>query len=1031
MNVLLQYLMRKFQAAPAALSAIPNAITCAIPSAMTLALGVCFLTSGALYESISHSREETPEQDPTEIKPLNYEALSTRDEVAKTESGAAGAISSRLTGITLRTLKTHSRLSFQVDDGTQPIYRGSPQGFELNFKGLTLMDFGATVGQEQQWISEAKKRIRDSRLASLDFIESREGVKIKGKWKFPTGVKELAFPVMERFEYHLKTPPQYVMDIWEKAGPTKIAYVASERLRLRELDIKKSTERAGRQAERRLASVKAKEDAEDLEKFCKVPLSEKNDIFLNFQPVHSDLQLRRWFSTTTPDANYNYLDPKTDTPDAKYVRLALDLYKKGKSGLVIRTLDFFDEEHPKSVYRQEMRFLRANALIKLGHNDAGMKLLEEILDYSQKSPVALYVGMFLASKNVEKGQHLAALEGFLWLVNRYPVHSLNWVFHLGAAEALYHLRQTERAAKEYQWVAANAPMREAQAEAALRAGDIFLLRMQYEQAVSSYFQGLNLFPEESKKFPTAYINRAESLYGLKEYDRAEKAFSAFLSKFPGNPAAWRATFRLGEIFARKVGIENQKKSRQWYLDTVNLSPFSPGAVLARMRMITCDDHGGFTLASGENFFEVDAKKFTGNGEVAMERYAALRALSHVRMLTSFHEEEKAVEAAFEELKTGSYSSNKTILVELLQKLFRKSILSLLESGKNYEALSFYREHIEQIPKGNKNSNKVDPDYLLKLSQSASSLGLGGFATQLVQKYEENKKMFADPSRAIASQLANADDATGTDGFDIDEELKKSETAFTSAKADWIQKSVGNLKEIDDELRSNLIEKIGKISETSPYSYDREIMLGIIEQKQGKTATALKHALQAQVLIPQNLKSENEEVRRLLQWVALLQGMAGNKNSAIEIYRGIRKEIQHEQANASENASKKDGIEKEEMQNSKKSISLPTIVYGVLPMKSVVELALAEGELLGQQNRWGEAALTYEFASEAGKASSQGNQALYEYSRTLAKTKRAADFTKSNEVLKNLAQSKVDDFWRKLARKALGDDKNAGSQGGLK
>jgi len=42
------------------------------------------------------------------------------------------------------------------------------------------------------------------------------------------------------------------------------------------------------------------------------------------------------------------------------------LYEQGKNALALRTLVFFDDEHPNSAFREEMTFLRANALIKLG-----------------------------------------------------------------------------------------------------------------------------------------------------------------------------------------------------------------------------------------------------------------------------------------------------------------------------------------------------------------------------------------------------------------------------------------------------------------------------------------------------------------------------------------------------------------------------------------------------------------------------------------------------------------------------------------
>jgi hypothetical protein len=98
-------------------------------------------------------------------------------------------------------------------------------------------------------------------------------------------------------------------------------------------------------------------------------------------------------------------------------------------------------------------------LLKLGLQVEGERILNKIITDSPSTPSAFNAASFLAVKRFERGQSLASLETFLWLLQRDPSHRLAWVFHLGAAEALFELKQTDRAVKEYQWVAENAPDR--------------------------------------------------------------------------------------------------------------------------------------------------------------------------------------------------------------------------------------------------------------------------------------------------------------------------------------------------------------------------------------------------------------------------------------------------------------------------------------------------------------------------------------------------------------------------------------------
>lgn len=880
--------------------------------------------------------------------------------------------------VDLESFRSHSRFAIRADESVEPIWKDRAGGFELLMKGLWLADLGAPLGAEADWMAKALARLKDDRLASVQFEETPQGLTIRGTWKFATGKDRPAEPTMERFDFREKTPARYVVDFWPKKGPT-VAEVEAARERERRMAERKALEdMRNRRVERKVASQKEREQAEDLGRFCREPLSAETDIFLPFYPVHERIELSRWIPSTTADADFEYVEPASSSRDAQYMRLALDLYRQGKPALAIKTADFFDAEHPKSPFGEQMRFLRANAMLKLGHVTQAEEIFKELGRLSGKSAVTIKSAIFLAAKAYERNYYLGALEAFTSLSERFPQHSLNWVFHLAAAETLYALKQGERAAKEYQWVTIHGPDPKGAAQAALRLGDLYLDRQQYERALAAYFQGLRRFGDKADIFPAVFVNRAEALYWLEDFDRATEAFTSFLEKFPSHPAGWRATLRIGEIYARKADAASQKKARDSFYETVNRYPFSPGATLARLRLLPCGDHGGFDLSASEVFFDREAKNFkTSQIDVRAEKYHDLRALARVQTFISLGTATRSVDVAIEEVRMVGTPRARERIVTSLSELFRRSILDQLAAGKGFEALKFYESRRPKVPR-----LETDPDFLMKLSQAASDLGLGTFASEL--SGEHGQAMAELIRRGKGRELASHDPS------DLDVRLKQAERAFTEAKALWIAVGTGSEKgEGLEKKLSRVTELLSLVPEESEFSYERELILGLLNERSGRPASALNHAVRSQLMMPAN--SKREDAPRVDFWVSRLQGIAGSKKAAIDGLRKIQAMPQTGGAHG-------------------KAAAL-----GVAAVPSRQVLVLNEAELLSEQKLWGEAANAYAKAVDEGFG---GNHALYRYAQALKQNGDAESGKKARAALEKIVKSETNDFWKKLAKESL-------------
>ncbi len=875
----------------------------------------------------------------------------------------------------LVTYQDHSRLIFHIDESVPVEWKSNFQTFELTLKGIQFLDLGAPPTDPAQWKSRIEN-LKDLRVGSVSLLEEPNGVVIRGKWKYPSGKFALANPSMDFFHYREKNPTQYVVDFWVKEGPLLLTAKAAEREARIAAERKQVQLDQKHRLDRTLAVAKRYQDVEKSIHFCEGSSNELNDFFLEFYPEHQKFDFSKWFPAGMPDTDFSYFRSQKKTKDAQYVRLILDFYQQGKYALALRTLEFFQNEFPKSELRVEMRFLKANSFIKLGFNDEGEKILTQLMNEIPNQPVALHSAMFLTAQSMKRELPLLALEKFLWLIQHYPDNKLSWVFHLGAAECFYSIKQSFEASREYQWVIDHAPDAQGRSEAVARMGDLYLLRFQYEQALAFYSQGFHYFKEEIKQFSAFHLNWAEVLYQLGQYNRAQEAFLEFLAHYPNHPGGWRATFRLGEILARTGQTTLQKaESREWFYNTINRFPFSPGATLARLRLIPCEDHGGFNLETQHDFFEKEAKNYAGGGEVVMKNYPEFRALARVRTLVQLGTKEQAADSAILELKSSKNPLLNKILKKIAHENLRKVVLEFLDRGMKYEALSFYSMNAHLISGTKEGTN---PDFLLKLSQAAADLRLGKHAQELAEVF---RKASLSENQTFPSKDLH--------------DLSQSEQDFSYAKAVWISS-----RDQLDTVEAAEIQKIRNIllsiPEESIYFYESQLILALLEQKEKKFELARAHLLRAQLLNPHP---------RMNAWLATLELKLENYNLALEVYNNVTKSVLAQLKNK-----KVENLTAEDM------IGVPST-----PLLS--DLVFIQAEILEKQSRWGDLAILYSIAIDNGLNDSR---IKYEYARSLLRTGKISDGNKAQLILEELSKMKTkitnEIFWKNLAQQTLADQK---------
>ena len=894
------------------------------------------------------------------------------------------ASASEAAPVKLETFKTHSRLSIRIDKGSKVELRDKKESLEILLKEMSLFDLGSPFGSEKAWINRFIK-ISDYRLSKIDIRETNEGVLVRCHWNFPKGSKALYQPKMEKFTFRRSDMPLFVMDFWIGKGPT-LAEVKKKKEKIRVVNRKREIKRRKEERadyERQLASAAPLVLPEpDIKDFCSAPKDYNDDVFLPFYPVHEAPDFSKWFSFNTPDADYPYLEPTGTDKESSYVRLAINLYRGGKPALAIRTIDFFEAEIKKSEFSDQMTFLRANALIKLGHAQKAHRIFKKLMESSSNSPVTLSSGIYMAGTSFREKKYLIALEYFNHLIRKFPQHRLNWVFHLGAGECLYQIGDSERSAKEYDRTIRLAPDEDSQMVAASRLGDIYLQRRQYAQALATYYRVIKHYEGKTAIRPELLLNRAEALFWLKRSNKAEEEYRSFVTKYGGHPEGWRASLRLAQILSIRKEESDREKAKEWYSYTINHYPTSPGVVLARIRLAECKDHGGLKLHSAKSFFEKDAEEFMRNPDakkrIMMTRYKDLLGLYHVRAMSSLGHYGEVVNTAISRLRKVVRNNTVKQISRTLKIAFYKNTEKLLRDGSAFEALSYYGRYIESIPH---DDNPIPPQFLLQLARNAVEVGFGSLGEKILDQYEHYQKAYLKKFTLDRVQRVRLE----------------SEMRYTVAKVLWLSKGMSEVDHIKKELK--------KLSPDSFYQTEKETILGLIEQKNNNYKQALQHAESAAIFLSKLSDKKIKKVRtpELKLWTAQLREKIGDLRDAAGVYAKLQ----------SSNLDVSRGLASEIHPKTRDPLSLSVLGLEKLPVARALMLSEAESYMKAKDYR--QASKAYSRAVAKGVKDSG---LLFSYARSLRRTGVSSDFKKSNEVLALIVKSDQDPFWKKAAQEVL-------------
>ncbi len=863
-----------------------------------------------------------------------------------------------------------SRLNIAVDESFKPKVTNGAKGFEIRIPTAGLMDLGVPMGSESEF-NQQIKALQDSRLGDLAVTEKNSELIIRGQYRFPKGKDALARPEMELFDFYRKDDGKFVIDFWYKKGPTVVEAERQRKLSEIRNQEQRRNEILKQEQERKAQKEKRLEESRSALRFCEVPLSRENSLWVRYRAEHPTMSFNSYFPEFVPDHQFKYREPTGKSEEDQMVRLAHKLSRENKHALVVKTVDFLKKEYPKSASMREMEFLKASAYYRLELVDQGRVLLQDLSKIGGKSEVVIQATAFLGAQLFRNKDWLGAHDLFMKIRKENPDHPLTWLFRYGIAESLYQIRQYDQARPEYEWLSKNAANPKIRSEAGFKAGDLYFNRNQFAQAITAYEMVLAKNSDGSQAYPHVNMNLGESYFQLQEYAKAENSFKLYLLHARTQPTAWKASLRLSEIRS----MNHPRDSEKNYIETVNQYPMTPGAAIARLRMLPCGTHGGFDLTSAIRYLGSDeVKKIEDPEAFYSNTLSELIGLTEVRTLLSFQEDEKAIDKGLEKLRENPSLEARKLIEKGIVGGVKRLLEKKLKDQDYFGAIALYEKHGDYLP-----APTFDPicdEMRLQIARFAADKKLASLALSVIEPFRASDE----------AGLRTAAEAIRRD-LQLDSTDEMENRAMVEAKSLWN----GDRFNVKDGKESAVfLEKLSMIRDQSRLAQERNLLRSLYYRVKGEDEKAYEFAKNLASGMP---RFSNRTKAQAWSYLADLAAKTGDRAFAAKGYREAR------------------GIAAKLTEQDQASFE-----YRHFPgVPTMARLYAAEGEQLESQEKWKEAVAIY---TEAIENKLGGNHVLYAHARAILKDGGRDARLIASRSLEKIKQSQEDDVWKNLAQKAL-------------
>lgn len=613
---------------------------------------------------------------------------------------------------------------------------------QVPVSGATSFRLVGGKGDEARLVIDRAKASQFSALAGLS------DKRISGISVNPTGLDKVELtikfhePGIQSFAYLQGQPPTLVVDLWKpEIAPAKNIAKVEAPVKPK----KKPVKVAKKAVQRKIASV---------ERARVSPLDREKDLFNRFVLPMPELRVEResWGIPARFDIENHWKFAKGDRkqPDGRAFDLARNLFSEGKFGLTIKAIEIAQRDFPESEHSDEFRLLGAFAYKRLGESskeEALQKKADEMLKElaarrvdGRPLPFHRLIRSYFGQKAIAKQDWLEALNHLEYVTETTPKSDPDFAFlQLALADIYVKVGQPRRAERIFRYLTEAFATHAAAKEAQYRIADLLAVERNYGRVVEEGRKALSRYPEYEKIRSEVVFNIGEAYFWLGQYQNADRFFRRFADIGSAQTNAALAWVRLGEI--SEIVRGNTSEARGHYLKAKNGYPFSPGDLVASLRLGRIDLHDEKDPEFvAKNLSEALAEK---NLDSDVRKIAELVFVDYLLRLGDV---EKAIGIA-----RSGMGSSEGLAYEAYKKALTNSLhaklLQLNKAGKFTEAVALYDKEKEWL-------ESYGPDAYKSAAESYRGLGLYATSNDLMERFARGKSMGS--GRALASNEAGRD-----------------------------------------------------------------------------------------------------------------------------------------------------------------------------------------------------------------------------------------------------------------------------------
>ncbi|MBT4763313.1 MAG: tetratricopeptide repeat protein [Bdellovibrionaceae bacterium] len=321
-------------------------------------------------------------------------------------------------------------------------------------------------------------------------------------------------------------------------------------------------------------------------------IASKQNIYIRFPMLKMSVNKLKSLLKYPPE----YAIKAKSTKENKEARLLLELFKRGRYAVFLKTYEYYTKTYKDSEYKEIVHYMAADVHFNLWlstkhnyHYETATKLYQAILKDFPSSVLAQRTEMLLSYAALERKDTLNIIQYFQNFIEKYPNSKKRDQAKFAIAEGYLMLNKEEEALKIYEDIITSYQDEKSKIEAIYRKGDVYFQQRKFDKSIEFYELALKTYPKFKTIFPNANYNLAESYFWKGKFQDSLANYIHYLNYFPRHDHNAYAMTRVGEVL-EILGV-NDDKIKGAYLESYFRFQKHQGGKISRIRLLSTQMEG--------------------------------------------------------------------------------------------------------------------------------------------------------------------------------------------------------------------------------------------------------------------------------------------------------------------------------------------------------------------------------------------------------------------------------------------------------